>query len=170
MLQDQLRPYPPHRGRVTTDPEEVGSQPTPLPMCRPFLPTQPSKFLCFLFSTGHAGVSSTQLVSYRICWAKPTSKYLGLRRYDWFPYKKKTIQSLPATWKPMTWCQIFMGSFAKNIFVGYQLATKSQPTTLWIINSMVIQAVTGGGGIPKLEIARLTPDMVDLFSWSLFGS
>ena len=32
MLQDQLRPYPPHRGRVTTDPEEVGSQPTPLPL------------------------------------------------------------------------------------------------------------------------------------------
>ena len=28
----------------------------------------------------------------------------------------------------------------------------------------------GGGGIPKLEIARLTPDMVDLFSSSLFGS
>ena len=31
MLQGQLRPYPPHRGRVTTDSEEVGSQPTPLP-------------------------------------------------------------------------------------------------------------------------------------------
>ena len=32
MLQGQLRPYPPHRGRVTTDSEEVGSQPTPLPI------------------------------------------------------------------------------------------------------------------------------------------
>ena len=32
MLQGQLRPYPPHRGRVTTDSEEVGSQPTPLPV------------------------------------------------------------------------------------------------------------------------------------------
>ena len=31
MLQGQLRPYPPHRGRVTTDSKEVGSQPTPLP-------------------------------------------------------------------------------------------------------------------------------------------
>ena len=34
MLQGQLRPYPPHRGRVTTDSEEVGSQPTPLPRSR----------------------------------------------------------------------------------------------------------------------------------------
>ena len=40
MLQDQLRPYPPHRGRVTTDPEEVGSQPTPLPC--PGCPVVPS--------------------------------------------------------------------------------------------------------------------------------
>ena len=31
MLEGQLRPYPPHRGRVTTDSKEVGSQPTPLP-------------------------------------------------------------------------------------------------------------------------------------------
>ena len=31
MIQGQMRPYPPHRGRVTTDSQEVGSQPTPLP-------------------------------------------------------------------------------------------------------------------------------------------
>ena len=31
ILEGQLRPYPPQRGRVTTDSKEVGSQPTPLP-------------------------------------------------------------------------------------------------------------------------------------------
>ena len=32
ILEGQLRPYPPQRGRVTTDSKEVGSQPTPLPL------------------------------------------------------------------------------------------------------------------------------------------
>ena len=34
ILEGQLRPYPPQRGRVTTDSKEVGSQPTPLPLPR----------------------------------------------------------------------------------------------------------------------------------------
>ena len=48
--QGQLRPYPPHRGRVTTDSEEVGSQPTPLPTTSGGQDTSralPKKNICF---------------------------------------------------------------------------------------------------------------------------